>query len=91
MPVQTHEFMAIVLEDAKDGKVLVEMRNRFKVGETLEVLSPSDVFNSQLLIENMVDEKGDIVVDANQVQQKLYISTDLKLLKGDILRKKVEK
>ena len=91
MPVQTHEFMAIVLEDAKDGKVLVEMRNRFKVGETLEVLSPSDVFNSQLLIENMVDEKGDIVVDANQVQQKLYISTDLKLLKGDILRKRVEK
>lgn len=91
MPVQTHEFMAIVLDDTKDGKVLVEMRNRFKVGETLEVLSPSDAFNKQLLIENMVDENGVTVIDANQVQQKLYISTDIQLHKGDILRKKINK
>lgn len=89
MPVQTHEFMAVVLEDQCDGKVLVEMRNRFRVGETLEVLSPNEVFNNQLKIEKMVDEKGSDVVDANQVQQKLYIYTNLKLSQGDILRKKV--
>jgi len=91
MPVQTHEFMAIVLEDQKEGRVLVEMRNRFKKGETLEVLSPNDTFNKQLLIENMVDENGVEVLDANQVQQKLYISTSIELKTGDILRKKIEK
>ena len=91
MPVQTHEFMAIVLEDQKDGKVLVEMRNRFKVNETLEVLSPNNTFNKQLLIENMTDENGVEVIDANQVQQKLYINTNIQLKAGDILRKKVEK
>ena len=90
MPVQTHEFMAVVLEDQKDGKVLVEMRNRFKVGETLEILSPNDTFNQQIIIEKMVDENGDEVLDANQVQQKLYISTNINLKAGDILRKKIE-
>lgn len=89
MPVQTHEFMAVVLGDASDGKVLVEMRNRFKVGETLEVLSPTDTFNKTIVVKHMTDEKGLEVVDANQVQQKLLIDTDLPLKQGDILRKKV--
>jgi len=91
MPVQTHEFMAVVVNDCKDGRVLVEMRNRFKVGETLEILSPNTTFNNQLLIEKMIDEEGQPVLDANQVQQKLYIYTNLDLKAGDILRKKVEK
>ena len=91
MPVQTHEFMAIVLDNAKNGKVLVEMRNRFKVGEILEVLSPNNEFNKQIIIEKMTDENGVEVFDANQVQQKLYISTDLKLSKGDILRKEIKR
>jgi putative protease len=91
MPVQTHEFMAVVLEDSNNGKVLVEMRNRFKIGETLEVLSPNNSFNQQLKLEKMTDEKGVDVLDANQVQQKLYLYTDLNLKAGDILRKEVEK
>lgn len=91
MPVQTHEFMAIVLDDQKDGKVLIEMRNRFKVGETLEVLSPNSTFNEQILVEKMTDEKGQEVLDANQVQQNLWLYTNVNLKKGDILRKKVIK
>ena len=91
MPVQTHEFMAIVLDDQKDGKVLIEMRNRFKVGETLEVLSPNSTFNEKILVEKMTDEKGQEVLDANQVQQNLWLYTNVNLKKGDILRKKVIK
>ena len=37
------------------------------------------------------DENGVEVLDANQVQQKLYINTNIQLKAGDILRKKVEK
>ncbi len=87
MPVQTHEFMAYILEDMKDGKVLVEMRNRFKVGDVLEVLSPTDVFNKTITITKMQNEKGEDVLDASLVQQKLYIYTNLPLNQGDILRK----
>ncbi|MBQ3495056.1 MAG: U32 family peptidase [Clostridia bacterium] len=89
MPVQTHEFMAIVLENQKDGKVLVEMRNRFAVGDELEVLSNTDTFNKILKIEHMTDEDGKQLDDAKNVQQKLYIYTDLKLESGDILRKQI--
>lgn len=90
MPIQTHEFMALVLDKTTDGKVLVEMRNRFKIGDTLEVLSPNEAFNQQFIVEKMTDENGAEVVDANQVQQKLYIYTTAQLSKGDILRKEVK-
>ena len=90
MPVQTHEFMAVVLSDEVDGHVLIEMRNRFKVGDTLEVLSPTDTFNKTIVVSDMTDENGNLVVDANQVQQKLILKTDLPLKQGDILRKKVK-
>ncbi len=88
-PVQTHEFMAVVLEEGKDGRVLIEQRNRFKVGDVLEVLSPTNTFNKQIEITPMLNEKGEEVVDALGVQQKLYLKTKLKLQPGDILRKKI--
>ena len=89
-PVQSHEFVAIVLDKTKDGKVLVEQRNRFKVGDTLEVLSPNDTFNKQIKVDKIVDINGEEVLDAKNVQAKLYLFTDLPLASGDILRVKVE-
>ncbi len=86
----THKFMALVLGYDEDKKaVLVEMRNRFKIGDELEVLSPTDNFNKILKIEEMFDEKGESITDAKIVQQKLYIKTDLTLTEGDMLRIKV--
>lgn len=83
----TYKFVANVL-DCKNGAAVVEMRNRFKTGDELEVLSPSAVFNSVLRVESMTDEKGEEVTDAKLVQQKLLIKTDLPLHNGDILRAK---
>jgi len=87
MPIQSSEFMAIVKDDYKDGYVCIEQRNRFKVGDVLEVLSPNDTFNKKIEIQEMKDEKGDLVDDASLVQQILYLKTDVLLKKGDILRK----
>lgn len=86
-PIQTHEFSAIVLEDAKDNRVLIQMRNKFVVGDTLEVLSPNDYFNSQIKITNIYEEDGTPIEVANKVQQNIYIATDIPLKKNDILRK----
>jgi putative protease len=88
-PVQTHEFMALVLENAKEGKVLIEQRNRFSVGEELEVLSPNETFNKKIKIQKMEDINGQEIVDAKNVQQKLYLYTNLPLKTNDILRKKI--
>ena len=87
-PVQTHEFVAVVLEDANGGDVLVEMRNQFKVGDELEVLSPNDTFNKKFVVTKIWDEEKLEVDCAKRVQQKLLIATDLPLKAGDILRRK---
>ena len=89
MPVQTHEFIAVVLEDAKDGYVKIQQRNRFKIGDTLEILSPTNTFNKQITVEEIKNEKGEIVDDAKIVQQTLYLKTNLKLEKGDFLRRQL--
>ena len=88
MPVATHEFVAAVLEDAKDGKVFVEMRNRFEKGDELEVLSPNETFNKKIIVSKMTNEQGEEIEVAKNVQEKLWIETNLPLKTGDILREK---
>ena len=88
-PVQSYEYMAYVIGNGDGEKVLVEQRNRFAVGDELEVLSPTSCFDKIIKLTKMTDENGNDVLDAKNVQQKLYIYTDLPLERGDILRKKV--
>lgn len=90
-PFQTHEFIAIVVGDSVDGWAKVEMRNRFAVGDKLEILSPNDTFNKIVSIIKILDENNESVEIANKVQQYLFIQTPYDLKIGDILRKKIEK
>ena len=80
-------FVASVLGYDEEKGALVEMRNRFKKGDVLEILSPTDNFNKTFVVSYMQDEFGNVIEDAKNVQQKLYIKLDYKLQKGDILRR----
>ena len=53
------------------------------------MLSPNNTFNKQIEVTSMLNEKGEEVIDALGVQQKLYLKTKLKLAPGDILRKQI--
>ena len=87
----THKFIANVLDyDGENQIATIEMRNRFKVGDELEILSPSDSFNKIIVVEQMHDIKGNLVEDAKLVQQVLKLKTLIPLSKGDILRIKAE-
>ena len=86
--IQNYDFIALVVEDAKDGKVLIEHRNKFALGDELEVLSPNDTFDRIIKLNEIVDEKGNSIEEVKKVKQRVYIKTDLALKKGDILRKK---
>ena len=88
MPVQTHKFIALVLEDFNNGYVKIEQRNQFKVGEELEVLSPDDNFNKKFKVNEIKDEKDNQIDVAKTVQQILYLKINYPLKKGDILRMK---
>ena len=87
--VQTQEskFIAIVTK-VKDNEVVVEMRNKFSVGDTLEILSPSENFNKKIVITKILDSKGNSIESAKRVQEKIQIfyNGDAKLAVGDILR-----
>lgn len=82
-----YEFAAWVI-GYDDGTALVEMRNRFAVGDELEVLSPGDSFLKKFVVGNMTDEDNVPVTDAKLVQQRLKIAVPFRLYAGDILRKK---
>lgn len=82
------QFIATVLEGTNDeGYFIAEMRNRFKKGDKLELLTPNDNFNSVILPVRITDEEGNDIEDAKIVQQKLRIYSDIKVSAGDILRR----
>ena len=84
---QTYDFVALVVDS--DGEyITVEQRNRFKVGDELEVLSPSNSFNKKIKVLLMENQKGEPILDAKNVQEIIKIKCDLPLASGDILRKK---
>ncbi len=87
LPEADYTFVAIVLEDSVDGKVLVEMRNRFLVNTCLEKLSKFEN-NDIIHIHKIEGEDGTEIDDVKVVQQRVYVYTDKPLHKYDILRRK---
>lgn len=57
------EFCAIAVERTERGTVF-EMRNRFKTGDRLEVLSPNVAPDTEIEVPVMLDESGDTCLDA---------------------------
>ena len=72
-----------------DGFVTVEMRNRFKAGDTLEALTPDEYFGKSFIVEEMYDNAGALCDDAKLVQGVYKIKCPYALKKGDYLRRKV--
>lgn len=81
------QFIAVVTKSMEGGYAEIEMRNRFKKSDVLEILSPSDNFNKTFVVNEMYDEDGNEIVDAKIVQQKIRIKCEFDLQAGDILRK----
>lgn len=88
MPVQESEFVAVVTKDTKDGFVEVEMRNKFSVGDTLEILSTNpDAFNKKFVVEEIRNLDGEKLESAKVVQERVLIPCKFNLSAGDILRR----
>ena len=70
-----------------EGRVWAEMRNRFRVGDELEVLSPSENFCRTFRVGEMQNEAGETVTDAKLVMQRLRLGVPFPLREGEILRR----
>ena len=86
LPIMTHDFIAVVLEDSENGKTKVEMRNKFAC-EELELLS-KEKNNAIINIEKIEDLDGNELSVCNVPKQVVYIHTNHQLKKLEILRRK---
>lgn len=65
----------------------IEQRNKFSVGETIEVMKPNGD-NIDVVVRAIKNEDGENMESAPHPKQQLYIDLGIKLDKYDILRRK---
>lgn len=85
--VEEYKFIAVV-KQVLDGQIVVEQRNKFSVGDTLETLSAGADCSKTFVVEGICDTDGNAVEVANRVQQILTINCPYNLSVGDVLRRK---
>lgn len=84
--IRTYDFVGVVIGE-EDEKVVVEQRNKFSIGDEIEVYGPSPLMH-HYKIEAMWDEKGNPIDSAPHAQQKILLAFPFKVQAGSILRKK---
>lgn len=86
---QTYMYIAVVLDYLDNNYLLVEHRNKFKLGDTLEILSPDENFNKTFKVEEILDLNKNKIEEVKKIKQQVYIKCPYKLHKLDILRMKI--
>ena len=89
--VKNYAYLGTVLEVDGRGRCLIQQKNKFCVGDTIEVMKP-DGRNLELTVAGMEDEEGNAQDSAPHPKQVLWIDLgmDADLEVYDILRKKEE-
>lgn len=85
--VKEYTYLGIIGEQNADGLYQIEQRNKFSVGEEIEVMKP-DGANIAVTVRRIVDEAGNEMEAAPHPQQVLYIDLGQPLEMYDILRRK---
>ena len=78
---------SIVKDDNVGVLYEIEQRNKFTVGEQIELMKP-DGTNVEVTVMEIFDEDGNKMESAPHPKQKLFINLGTKLDKYDILRRK---
>lgn len=86
--IRDYSFVGLVRDtDEKTGLTTVEQRNKFSVGDTVEIFGPRVPFREEK-IEEMYNEEGEAIESAPHPQQILKIRFRNTPEKGYIIRKK---
>ncbi len=79
-------YMGTVLEVTDDGKAVIEQKNKFFAGDTLELITPKGD-NRDVKVLSIEDENGNEMESCPHPKQRLLLGTDVRLNAYDILRK----
>lgn len=87
--VKEYTYLGIVGEQNDKGLYRIEQRNKFSVGEEIEVMKP-DGRNQQVTVRQILDDEGNPMESAPHPKQVLWIDLGQKLDQFDILRRQEE-
>ncbi|MDD3339457.1 MAG: U32 family peptidase [Lachnospiraceae bacterium] len=84
--VREYTYLGIVGAQNEQGLYRIEQRNKFSVGETIEVMKP-DGENREVTVCKILDEEGNEMPSAPHPKQILFIDLGTELEPFDILRR----
>lgn len=82
-----YTYLGMILGSNEEGLYRIEQKNKFVVGETIEVMKPNGE-NILVTVKKIVDEKGNEMESAPHPKQTLFIDLGIQLNEFDILRRK---
>lgn len=83
--VKEYTYLGIIGEE-REGTYRIEQRNKFSVGETIEIMKPNGE-NVEVTVERILDEDGAPQESAPHSKQVLYVDLGVKAEPYDILRR----
>lgn len=84
--LSNQDFLAIVISyDEKKKEAIIEQRNKFNVGDTVEIFGPKTNV-SKFKIEYIINMDDESVLSASHPQEKLKINIPFKVCENDIIR-----
>lgn len=86
---QSYIYLGICGDVREDGTFFLEQKNKFSVGEIIEILKPNGE-NVQTKVLEIIDEFGRNQESAPHAKQPLYVKLDVVPNKYEILRKRAE-
>ncbi len=84
--IRRYNAVAVCEESSVDGVCVITQRNKFLVGDTLDILPP-DGYAYNVVCKRLVNENGEDVDAAPHPMQRLFMTTDQPIVKGAVIRK----
>ncbi len=87
--VSNQDFLAVIESyDESSKEANIEQRNKFNVGDEIEVFGPKTSPKS-FVVEYILNDKNENLDSASHAQEKLKINIPFEVHKGDIIRVKI--
>ena len=87
--LKDYTFLGIVGDTDENGLYMIEQKNKFSVGEEIEVMKP-DGENIPVTVKRIVNDDGEDMESCPHPLQSLHIDLGIKLERFDVLRRKEE-
>lgn len=85
--IREYTYLGMVEQTDTQGRIVLEQRNKFAVGETIEAML-FDGRNQELVVQEIRDDEGNIMESAPHPKQRLHVDLGAQLPIGCILRRK---